>query len=353
MHKTNFLVMPVMCIAVGLLFSAVSAPALADLATAQRLYQQGLSDQALNEVESLLIDNPADAELRFLKGIILAEQGRNDEAIEIFAGLTTDYPELPEPYNNLAVLFADKGDFEKSREALLAAIQTHPSYSTAHENLGDLYAKMASLAYNRALQEDRANESARIKLQKVDGLFSVPVPLGTVASTSQPAQAPAAAAPEPVSQTTPAVAAAIPEPEPITPVTPDPEPVVPAPTPVPTPVTSTANPQAVVDAIQSWRGAWSAQDVSGYINAYTSGYSTRGLSRSGWEAQRAQRLSAPSFISVDVDDISVSFTDASTARATFVQEYRSDNYRDRVRKTLVLNNVNGGWRIARESSEPL
>ncbi len=351
MHKTNFLVMPVMCIAVGLLVSAVSAPALADLATAQRLYQQGLSDQALNEVESLLVDNPADAELRFLKGIILAEQGRNDEAIEIFAGLTTDYPELPEPYNNLAVLFADKGDFEKSREALLAAIQTHPSYSTAHENLGDLYAKMASLAYNRALQEDRANESARIKLQKVDGLFSVPVPLGTVASTREPATSPPAAVSEPQRQ--PAVAAAIPEPDPITPVTPDPDPVVPAPSPVPTPVTSTANPQAIVDAIRGWSGAWAAQDVSGYIASYTSGYSTRGLSRSGWEEQRAQRLSAPSFISVDVDDISVSFTNANTARATFVQEYRSDNYRDRVRKTLVLNNVNGSWRIARESSEPL
>src|SRR4029450_5356188 len=103
-----------------------------------------------------------------------AEHGRNDDAIEIFATLTQDYPELPEPYNNLAVLFAEKGEFEKARESLLAAIQTHPSYSTAHENLGDLYAKMASMAYDRALEEDKANESARIKLSQVNSLFSMP-----------------------------------------------------------------------------------------------------------------------------------------------------------------------------------
>src|SRR5262247_2902340 len=109
------------------------AAAVADLASAQKLYEDGRADDALTEVDSLLASNPADPELRFLKGIIFAEQGKNDEAIEIFAALTRDYPELPEPYNNLAVLFAEKGEFEKARESLLAAIQTHPSYSTAHE----------------------------------------------------------------------------------------------------------------------------------------------------------------------------------------------------------------------------
>src|SRR5262245_47135737 len=90
------------------LFIALSALALApvsafaDLASAQRLYEEGRSDDALKEVDSLLASNAADPELRFLKGIIYAEQGRNDDAIEMFAALTQDYPELPEPYNNLA-----------------------------------------------------------------------------------------------------------------------------------------------------------------------------------------------------------------------------------------------------------
>jgi Flp pilus assembly protein TadD len=95
----------------------VPATAVADLASAQKLFEEGRADAALTEVDSLLASNPADPELRFLKGIIFAEQGKNDEAIEIFAALTRDYPELPEPYNNLAVLFAEKGEFEKAREA--------------------------------------------------------------------------------------------------------------------------------------------------------------------------------------------------------------------------------------------
>jgi hypothetical protein len=92
------------------------------------------------------------------------------------------------------VLFAEKGEFEKAREALLAAIQAHPSYSTAHENLGDLYAKMASMAYDRALEEDTSNESARVKLSKVNELFSTPQ---RVRGAAIPAPAPPAHRPSP------------------------------------------------------------------------------------------------------------------------------------------------------------
>jgi len=53
------------------------------------------------------------------------------------------------------------------------AINTHPSYATAHENLGDIYAKMAGLAYHRALQLDRANSSAKAKLELMRDLISV------------------------------------------------------------------------------------------------------------------------------------------------------------------------------------
>ncbi|MBT8062064.1 MAG: tetratricopeptide repeat protein, partial [Gammaproteobacteria bacterium] len=153
----------------------LAAPvAVADLSRAQSLFEQGRSKEALAEVERLLDQSPNDAELRFLQGIIYADRGNSQKAIEVFASLTHDYPELPEPYNNLAVLFAEQGEFEKARDSLMAAIQTHPSYSTAHENLGDLYAKMAGIAYDRALEEDRANTSARLKLSAVNGLFTAP-----------------------------------------------------------------------------------------------------------------------------------------------------------------------------------
>ena len=98
---------------------------------------------------------------RFLKGLILTEQGKTKEAIEIFTELTQDYPELPEPYNNLAVIYASQGQYDKARTALELSIRTHPSYATAYENLGDVYAKLASQAYDKALQLDSSNTAAQ------------------------------------------------------------------------------------------------------------------------------------------------------------------------------------------------
>ena len=93
--------------------------------------------------------------------MIQRESGKPTDAIATFTKLTEDYPELPEPYNNLAVLYAGQSQFDKARAALEMAIRTNPSYATAHENLGDVYAKLASQAYNKALQLDAANAACR------------------------------------------------------------------------------------------------------------------------------------------------------------------------------------------------
>src|SRR4030067_195207 len=62
--------------------------------------------------------------------------------------------------------------FSCARLALEKAIRTHPSYTTAHENLGDIYAKMASQAYDRALQLDRSNTATQTKLAMIQDLFA-------------------------------------------------------------------------------------------------------------------------------------------------------------------------------------
>src|SRR2546422_2679119 len=50
--------------------------------------------------------------------------------------------------------------------------RSYPSYATAHENLGDIYARMASEAYDKALQLDNGNARARGKLSLIKDLFS-------------------------------------------------------------------------------------------------------------------------------------------------------------------------------------
>src|SRR5258706_10878757 len=150
---------------------AASAGALADdVQDASKLLKAGQHQQALERVNKVLAAKPKDPQARFLKGLIYAEQGNPREASEIFLKLTQDYPDLPEPYNNLAVIYAAQGQYDKARAALEQSIRTHPSYATAYENLGDVYAKLASQAYDKALQIDSANAGAKNKLALVRDL---------------------------------------------------------------------------------------------------------------------------------------------------------------------------------------
>ncbi|HTF13193.1 MAG TPA: tetratricopeptide repeat protein, partial [Burkholderiales bacterium] len=132
-----------------------------ELEDANRLLKQGQHAQALERVNQYLARNPSDAQGRFKKGLILAEQNKVAEAIEVFTKLSQDYPKLPEPHNNLAVLYASEGQYEKARQQLEMSIRTDPRFATAYENLGDVYTKLASQAYDKALQLDSSNSAAK------------------------------------------------------------------------------------------------------------------------------------------------------------------------------------------------
>src|ERR1700704_2859561 len=164
-----------------------------DLQDASAFLKAGQHSQALERVNKVLKAKPRDPQARFLKGIIVTEQGSSKEAIEIFTKLTQDYPELPEPYNNLAVIYASQGQYEKARAALEQSIRTHPSYATAYENLGDVYAKLASQAYDKALQLDKSNTGAQNKLALVREIARSPGTIA-VAAVKEPAKPPAVGA---------------------------------------------------------------------------------------------------------------------------------------------------------------
>ncbi|AJP48068.1 hypothetical protein PG1C_05530 [Rugosibacter aromaticivorans] len=146
---------------------ATHATSLADITA---LINQRQYAPALAALEPYLAANPADAQGRFLKGVVLGELNQTSAAIAVFTGLTEDFPELPEPYNNLAVIYAKQNQLENARRALEMAIRTHPSYATAFENLGDIYARLANQAYSQATQLDTANASAQRKLTLLNNL---------------------------------------------------------------------------------------------------------------------------------------------------------------------------------------
>ncbi len=135
-----------------------------ELQQVQQLLAAGRRQDALARVDAVLAKNPRDAQMRFVRGVILTELKQPTEAREVFRRLTEDFPELPEPYNNLAVLYASEGQLDSARAALEMALTAAPNYSTALENLGDVYLQMAADAYQRASKLDPANRQAGAKL---------------------------------------------------------------------------------------------------------------------------------------------------------------------------------------------
>jgi tetratricopeptide (TPR) repeat protein len=349
----------------GILLLSFTLSAHADeIQDANQLFKQKQYDQALKKVDGVLASKPKDAQARFLKGLILTEQGKTDEAIKIFSALTEDYPELPEPYNNLAVLYAGRGEYEKARIALEMAIRTHPSYATAHENLGDIYAKMASQAYDRALQLDRTNTSTKTKLALIKELFSddrnraeavanagkpqqsaAESPAPVVAAASAPAAAPVPAQQSAATEPTPAKVAEAAKPAA------EPAPAKPVAAPA-APAKAAANSSAdVLKAVHGWAAAWSAQNAKQYLAFYAADFKTPGHeSRSAWEAERLKRLTQPKFIHVKVSDASVKFTDNTHATVTFREDYRASHLQASTIKTLGMVESGGEWLIQEEQS---
>jgi tetratricopeptide (TPR) repeat protein len=324
-----------------------------ELQDASRMMKQGQLQPALDRVNQYLAQKPRDAQGRFLKGLILAEQNKVGDAIDVFSKLSQDYPELPEPYNNLAVLYATQGQYEKARQQLEMSIRTHPSYATAYENLGDVYTKLASQAYDRALQIDSGNATAQNKLSLVRELIGSGNRAGrpsAVASAPVPAAPPKAAAPQPAAPTAPVQPAA-----PVaTPAKPEPKVEARAAKPEaskPEPARSTtaaADSEEVLKSVRGWAAAWARKDANGYLAAYAKNFKTpKGESRSAWESARKQRIAAPKKIEVRVDSPKIS-VEGDSATVKFRQYYRSDHLQTTSSKTLVLVKADGKWLIQQE-----
>ena len=324
---------------------AVHADALQDIS---KQIKQGQHAQALEQVDKYLAGKPKDAQGRFLKGIVLAEMNKPNEAIVVFTKLTEDYPELPEPYNNLAVIYAQQKQYDKAKQALEMAIRTHPSYATAHENLGDIYARLASQAYDKALQIDSSNPSAQKKLALIRDLMGT---AGRPGKTTKP-----------IGDARPAEPVKLVEaPKPPTPIAAAPAPVATPPAAPPVnaaPAVAPAKPAAekpaadanadIARAIDLWAAAWSRKDTKAYLAAYARDFKTPGgVSRAAWESERQKRIAKPGAIQVSVENLRVS-VDGDTATAKFRQHYKSATLKTSSNKVLLLGKRDGKWQIVQE-----
>ena len=326
----------------------IAAPAFADEASdIGKLLRAGQTSEALQKVDQALTAKPKDAQLRFLKGLIMTEQNKGPEAIAIFSKLTDDYPELPEPYNNLAVLYAASGQYDKARASLEMAIRTNPTYGTAHENLGDVYAKLASQAYDKALQLDSGNATAKLKLTLVRNLVGTS---GGVNPKTNPSPATIVAQEKPVktTPTTPSKGESAAVPAPKTEIASTKNDASSSKTKSSPTSTQDRDDDEVIKTVENWAKAWSSKDTNGYLAHYAKDFQTpKGESRKAWAEERRNRIEGKGHINVKIEGIKVSIDDNS-ATVKFRQVYTSDQLTANSRKTLILTRQDGKWQIKQE-----
>ncbi|MBB3210886.1 tetratricopeptide (TPR) repeat protein [Herbaspirillum sp. Sphag1AN] len=386
------------------LIAAIYPAQASEMSEINKLMRNGQYADALVKTDAVLAKHPRDAQLRFYKGLILAEQNKSAEAIAVFSKLTEDFPDLPEPYNNLAVLYAANGQYDKARAALDMAMRTNPTYATALENLGDVYAKLASQAYDKALQIDPANNVPAPKLTLVrtlnGNLTGGTIPKLASANTS--VKATSAPADTPVTPTTPPAPPVIAQPEA------KPEPKVDARTAEKAAQAAAQlaakqaadkaaekaaqlaaekqakadkaaekaaraaekeakdaklaaekqadsartdkDKTAVLNTVYSWAKAWSDMDVKNYLASYGNDFTPpKGQTRKQWSDERRDRIEEKGHINVKVESPQVTFKN-DTATVRFRQIYNSNRLTVDSRKTLILTKQGNKWLIKQERS---
>jgi len=254
------------------------------------------------------LNNP---ELLFYKGIIETNLGKHNQAIDTFRDLTERFPELPEPFNNLAVLYAEKGQYGLAKEILEQAIKTNPSYLTAHINLGDIFTKMASEAYNNALEIDKSNNIAITKLSMITQLFNYqPNTKNTKIDSIQ------AKKKIKISKKT-----------------------------------KKDMSENILNALNHWKAAWEDKDMSKYLKSYASKFKyPNNMNKSEWEKYRTSRITSKKIINLSLSNTKVKFN-KEKAVVTFTQNYKSGALNQTSIKTLVFIEEGNDWLILEETSK--
>ena len=295
---------------VFLAFTTISF-AQTDIKEIKLLLKNGKYKIAENIINGAIEENLNNPEILFYKGIIETNLGKTNQAIDTFRGLTERFPELPEPFNNLAVLYAEKGQFRLAKEILEQAIKTNPSYLTAHINLGDIFTKMASEAYNKALEIDKSNNIAITKLSMITQLFNYnPNTKNTVINSINTKK----------------------------------EVKI-------TKLSKKELKKVILNSIENWKTAWESKDVESYFDSYSSNFIyPNNMTKSQWQKYRTNRILPKKIISISISNIKFKFKKEKII-ATFTQNYKSGRLNQTSNKNLTFVAESGQWFIVEETSK--
>ena len=138
------------------------------------LLARGDSTAALQRAEAAVAAQPSNAQLRFLRGVVLMDMGRDTLALETFRDLNQAYPELPDPLNNIGLLQARAGQLEPARQSLQAALLADPGHRAARANLGQIHLMLAVQAWEQLAASGASDGALLRRLEAARALLATP-----------------------------------------------------------------------------------------------------------------------------------------------------------------------------------
>ena len=143
-------------------------------AEVQKTMGQRKWPQALEQVDTYLLERPRDPQMRFWRARLLDLLNRPDEAFAVYEELAQDYPEFPEVQNNLGVMYAARGNWGQAKLAFEQALRNNPSFAPAHENMGDILLHLAHQSFAKAAELDpAAAKSAQQKMLALNPILQL------------------------------------------------------------------------------------------------------------------------------------------------------------------------------------
>jgi tetratricopeptide (TPR) repeat protein len=107
--------------------------------------EQGQSQKAVAQFESLAASNPNQAAVFTALGVAYRRQGQLDKAVEAYRKAIGLQSGSVEAHYNLGIAYREKGQFKEAESEYRMTLAIDPNFSQAHYNLAILY----DLYFNR------------------------------------------------------------------------------------------------------------------------------------------------------------------------------------------------------------
>ena len=105
--------------------------------------------------------------------------------------------------------------------------------------------------------------------------------------------------------------------------------------------------------VSNWQKAWQEKDLQRYMANYSEDFFSLGLDRKGWRRHKSEINERYRQIRVTISNLKIRLLSSERATVYFDQEYSSDRYHDKGKKTIKLIKRDGKWKIRREIWAPI